>query len=220
MAADVTRPEVEDFLFREAALLDEWQLEEWLGSDQRRSIESLVERFGPRSFAILFIVLMAFPAIPLPTGGVTHVLEIVTMVLAVELIVGRDFAVLGREQHRGLLVGQVVEEAEHLPVELLRVAGEVAELRDGVHEHPLRLLLLDLLGDLLRDRLPLHVSRGENVVSLCLGEVVRGRGQVDDRDAGQVEPEGLGVETDSGFWRAERDEQGLRAIRCACSEEV
>src|SRR5438309_7899257 len=65
------------------------QLEEWLGSDQRRSIESLVERFGPRSFAILFIVLMAFPAIPLPTGGVTHVLEIVTMVLALELIVGR-----------------------------------------------------------------------------------------------------------------------------------
>jgi p-cumate 2,3-dioxygenase subunit beta len=27
----VTRAEVEDFLFREAALLDEWKLEEWLG---------------------------------------------------------------------------------------------------------------------------------------------------------------------------------------------
>jgi p-cumate 2,3-dioxygenase beta subunit len=27
----VTRAEVEDFLFREAALLDEWRLEEWLG---------------------------------------------------------------------------------------------------------------------------------------------------------------------------------------------
>ena len=31
MASPVTRPEVEDFLFREAALLDDWQLEEWLG---------------------------------------------------------------------------------------------------------------------------------------------------------------------------------------------
>lgn len=30
MAASVTRAEVEDFLFREAALLDEWKLEEWL----------------------------------------------------------------------------------------------------------------------------------------------------------------------------------------------
>ena len=30
MAAPVTRAEVEDLLFREAALLDEWKLEEWL----------------------------------------------------------------------------------------------------------------------------------------------------------------------------------------------
>ena len=29
--ADVTRAEVEDFLYREAALLDGWKLEEWLG---------------------------------------------------------------------------------------------------------------------------------------------------------------------------------------------
>jgi p-cumate 2,3-dioxygenase beta subunit len=29
--ADVTRAEVEDFLYREAALLDDWRLEEWLG---------------------------------------------------------------------------------------------------------------------------------------------------------------------------------------------
>ncbi len=31
MIATVTRQEVEDFLFREAALLDEWRLDEWLG---------------------------------------------------------------------------------------------------------------------------------------------------------------------------------------------
>ena len=30
MIATVTRQEVEDFLFREAALLDEWRLDEWL----------------------------------------------------------------------------------------------------------------------------------------------------------------------------------------------
>jgi hypothetical protein len=32
---------------------------------------------------------MAVPALPLPTGGVTHVLEVVAMLLALELIVGR-----------------------------------------------------------------------------------------------------------------------------------
>ena len=65
------------------------RLEDWIGRDGPRSVGSLCEQFGPRSFAIVFIVLMAVPAIPLPTGGVTHVLEIVTMILALELVVGR-----------------------------------------------------------------------------------------------------------------------------------
>jgi hypothetical protein len=66
------------------------QLEDWLQSDRKKTIGDLVDTFGPRSFAILFIVLMALPALPLPTGAVSHVLEIVTMLLALELIVGRQ----------------------------------------------------------------------------------------------------------------------------------
>jgi hypothetical protein len=49
----------------------------------------LVELFGEKSFAVAFIVLMAVPALPLPTGGVTHLLEAITMLLALELLVGR-----------------------------------------------------------------------------------------------------------------------------------
>jgi hypothetical protein len=45
--------------------------------------------FGEGSFAVTFVLLMALPALPLPTGGATHVLEVITMLLAVELIVGR-----------------------------------------------------------------------------------------------------------------------------------
>jgi hypothetical protein len=65
------------------------QLEEWLRSDRKKTIGDLVETFGPRSFAILFMILMALPALPLPTGAVSHVLEILTMLLALELMVGR-----------------------------------------------------------------------------------------------------------------------------------
>ncbi len=65
------------------------QLEEWLKSDRQKSIGDLVETFGPRSFAILFMILMALPALPLPTGAVSHVLEILTMLPALELMVGR-----------------------------------------------------------------------------------------------------------------------------------
>ncbi len=66
------------------------QLEKWLQSDRKKTIGDLVDTFGPRSFAILFIVLMALPALPLPTGAVSHVLEVVTMLLALELIIGRQ----------------------------------------------------------------------------------------------------------------------------------
>jgi hypothetical protein len=38
---------------------------------------------------VLFVLLLAVPALPLPTGGVTHVFELIAMLLALELLVGR-----------------------------------------------------------------------------------------------------------------------------------
>jgi hypothetical protein len=49
----------------------------------------LIDLFEEKSFAVLFILLLAVPALPLPTGGVTHVFEVIAMLLALELIVGR-----------------------------------------------------------------------------------------------------------------------------------
>jgi hypothetical protein len=65
------------------------RLSEWLEGDDPKTIGALCERFGPQSFAVAFVMLLALPALPLPTGGVTHVLEIIAMLLAVELIAGR-----------------------------------------------------------------------------------------------------------------------------------
>ena len=65
------------------------ELEQWLGSDQPKTLGNLTELFGPRSFALVFVVLMALPALPVPTGGATHVLEVVTMLVALQLLVGR-----------------------------------------------------------------------------------------------------------------------------------
>ena len=65
------------------------QLERWLGEGQQQTLGGLLDLFGSKGFAVAFIVLMAPSALPIPTGGVTHVLEIVTMLLALELIVGR-----------------------------------------------------------------------------------------------------------------------------------
>ncbi len=65
-------------------------LARWLDSDSGKTLGSLIEVFEEKSFAILFVLLLGVPALPLPTGGATHVFEIIAMLLALELIVGRE----------------------------------------------------------------------------------------------------------------------------------
>jgi hypothetical protein len=66
------------------------ELERWLAGDSDKTVGSLVDLFGQRSFAVLFVLLLGVPALPLPTGGATHVFELIAMLLALQLIVGRD----------------------------------------------------------------------------------------------------------------------------------
>jgi hypothetical protein len=65
-------------------------LQSWLEGESDKTLGSLIEVFGEKSFAILFVFLLGVPALPLPTGGATHVFEIIAALLAVQLIVGRD----------------------------------------------------------------------------------------------------------------------------------
>jgi hypothetical protein len=66
------------------------ELEHWQAGEGDKTLGSIIDVFGEKSFAVLFVVLMSVPALPLPTGGATHVLEVVTVLLALELCVGRD----------------------------------------------------------------------------------------------------------------------------------
>ena len=65
-------------------------LQGWLEGESDKTLGSLVDVFGEKSFAILFVLLLGVPALPLPTGGATHVFEIIAALLALQLIVGRD----------------------------------------------------------------------------------------------------------------------------------
>jgi hypothetical protein len=66
------------------------ELERWLQSDGEKTLGSLVAVFERKSFAIVFVLLLGVPALPLPTGGATHVFEIIAVVLALQLILGRE----------------------------------------------------------------------------------------------------------------------------------
>jgi hypothetical protein len=66
------------------------ELQRWLDADGAKTLSGLFGVFEEKGFAILFVLLLGVPALPLPTGGVTHVFEIVAVLLALQLIIGRD----------------------------------------------------------------------------------------------------------------------------------
>jgi len=79
------------------------QLERWLQSDEPKTVENLGVVFGDKSFAVTALLLMFVPAIPVPTGGVTHVFELITVILGAEMIVGaRTIWLPGRWRDREL----------------------------------------------------------------------------------------------------------------------
>jgi hypothetical protein len=64
-------------------------LEKWLKSRKKKTLGNLIQLFQEKAFAIIFLLMMALPALPLPTGGVTHVTELITMLGALQMIIGR-----------------------------------------------------------------------------------------------------------------------------------
>ncbi len=65
------------------------ELEAWLTGEPEKTLGGLIETFGDKSFAVLFVVLLGVPALPLPTGGATHVFEVIAALVALQLVAGR-----------------------------------------------------------------------------------------------------------------------------------
>lgn len=65
------------------------QLESWLQTDEPKTLGALGHVFGEKSFAVTILFLMFVPALPLPTGGITHVFEVITVLLAAQMVLGR-----------------------------------------------------------------------------------------------------------------------------------
>ena len=64
------------------------QLSKWSQKGSTSTIASLEEIFGEKTFAVAILLLMSLPALPIPTGGISHVFEVISMLLALELIAG------------------------------------------------------------------------------------------------------------------------------------
>lgn len=84
-------------------------LDNWLKSDEDKTVASLSDVFAEKAFAITFLILMAIPALPAPTGGLTHIFEIIVMLLCLELIAQRRSIWLPK-RWRNKHLGKLMEE--------------------------------------------------------------------------------------------------------------
>jgi hypothetical protein len=81
------------------------ELKTWQNSAQPKTLQNLVQVFGYKSFGIIFLLLMLGSALPIPTGGITNVFEIIVMLLALELIAGRQTIWLPKRWHNVSVAG-------------------------------------------------------------------------------------------------------------------
>ena len=65
------------------------ELEDWLRGDTPKTLGDLGDAFNEKSFAVTILLLMFVPALPLPTGGISHVFEVITMFVALQMVLGR-----------------------------------------------------------------------------------------------------------------------------------
>jgi hypothetical protein len=65
------------------------ELEEWLRSEGPKTLGALGDVFAEKALATTILLLMFVPALPLPTGGLTHLFEAITVVVAAQMVLGR-----------------------------------------------------------------------------------------------------------------------------------
>jgi hypothetical protein len=65
------------------------RLESWLEGDGSKTIGALTDLIDEKSFALIIMLLLFPSALPIPTGGVTHVLELIAALVACQMALGR-----------------------------------------------------------------------------------------------------------------------------------
>jgi len=121
-------------------------LQRWLESPGQKTLGGLIETVKEKSFALLFVLLLGVPALPLPTGGATHVFELIAILLALELIVGREEIWLPERWRRLELAGPRQQRFIAGLLKLIRRLERISRRRLGfLFDHRLSNLVFGLL---------------------------------------------------------------------------
>jgi hypothetical protein len=122
------------------------EFDSWLRAEPDPTLGGLIAVFGPKSFAVVFVLLLGVPALPLPTGGATHLLELVAIVVALELVAGRREIWLPRRWTRLRLGGPARRRFIDALVALIRRLERVSRPRlRGLFDHRLSNIIFGAL---------------------------------------------------------------------------
>ena len=66
------------------------ELEAWLEQDAPKTVGSLTDVIDEKSFAVVTLLLLIPSALPIPTGGVTHLFEVIAAVVVIQMVLGRE----------------------------------------------------------------------------------------------------------------------------------
>ncbi|MEI6447554.1 MAG: exopolysaccharide biosynthesis protein [Actinomycetes bacterium] len=66
------------------------RLEGWLKSEGPKTLGGLDHVFAEKSFAVAILLLMFLPALPLPTGGLSHAFSAIAMLIALQMVIGAN----------------------------------------------------------------------------------------------------------------------------------
>ena len=105
------------------------QFERWFDEAADRTLGGLSNVFREKSFAVLFVVLLCVPALPLPTGGATHVFEVIAVLLALQLMLGRSEIWLPRRWRALELAGPKRQRLVRALIRLIRRLERVSRPR-------------------------------------------------------------------------------------------
>ena len=110
----------------------------WRESEGEKSLGGFVDAMDSKGFALLLVILMGPSALPIPTGGLTHLFEIAAVLLAFQLILGRaDVWLPGRMRRISLEGGgatKVVDAMERYIGKLERITkprGRISDIAFG-----------------------------------------------------------------------------------------
>jgi hypothetical protein len=122
------------------------QLEGWLSDDGPKTLGALGDVFAEKSFAVTVLLLMFIPALPLPTGGISHVFEAIVILLALQMVLGRDTIWLPKRWKHKELGAATTEKAMPFIVRRVRWFERFSRQRGAVlFEKAWMLRLLGLL---------------------------------------------------------------------------